>query len=146
MSLNKLDKEILKQIATDKSQGGRYYAFERLLEIFGRWSRDNVYPKGLTSLCKDDRARKAIFTGPVDVFLLIDSLLVRYKLDPAYKTQFLAFDLQFLTSAGAETIRYAKASKLTRLLNSYPCQFLQDYVKAYTAMVELIRLDLLKEL
>lgn len=147
MSINNLDKETLKQIATDKSQGGRYYAFERLLVGFGHWSRHNVWPRGLAVFDSNVKSRRAIcFNEPVEVFLTIDRLLARYKIDAAYTVQFLAFDLFFLTSAGAKKARASKVSKLKRLLNSDSGYFPYDYAKAYTAMVELIRLDLLKEL
>lgn len=146
MQLNKLDKALLLDIATEKSQGGHFYRFEHLLVVFGRWSRNGIYPRGLELYSVTNRVRKAIFVDPASVFLLIDSLLCRYKLDNTFKAKYLAFDLYFLTSPKSENTRAAKTKTLKALLNSAPASFLKDYVRAYQALTELIRLDLLERL
>ena len=143
MAISKQDSELLLQIATEKSQGGAYFRFSRLLSVFGHWSRCNVIPRGLY-LWSDNRSKSSyLFKAPLEIFLLIDSTIAKYKHDPAYKAQYLAFDLFYLTAPYAIEVRRDKSAKLKRMLHSNPCCFLRDYTRAHTQFQELIRLDVI---
>lgn len=146
MRLNGHDSGLLRRIATTKSAGGKYFVFEQLLIDFGHWSRHGVMP---TIFYPSDVTRPSApskFKEPLDVFMLIDHSLLKFKFDPQYQAEYLAFDLYFLTSGHATEVRRKKSAKLKRLLNSYPCMFLRDYAQAHERMQNLVRNELLLSL
>ena len=148
MRLNRYDAALLNEIATDMDLSGAYYRFSILIAFYGKWTRNGVMPRSTATGGVTYTNAKAIteFRDPTDVFLLIDSLLVKYKQDPSYEVEFLAFDLYYLTSGKATNVRNTKIARLKRLLNSRPYFFLRDYERSYRSLVERLRVDIIESL
>ena len=150
MNLNGHDKAVLKSILTDDGNTGQFVRYERLLCSFGHWARFGVYPDDFFAAYEMANLSKArhisSFIEPLDVFLLLDSMLIKYKRDKDREAEYLAFDLYYITSPSATKLRQEKTARLKQLLKCSYSSFYRQYEAARKWLQYSLQNDLLKSI
>lgn len=147
MKLRAHDKCILNLIATTKSEGGRYYDFEALLEWYGKWSRSGILVQSWATNKHAMDIEAYSFLDSEDVLLFLDYIVAKFKHMDEHKTNFLAFELYFLIPE-TEIEERRKKEKLFFTLRKADkanrFRKMSMYVKSREALQELIRKDVIR--
>ena len=147
MKLRAHDKCILNLIATTKSEGGRYYDFEALLEWYGKWSRSGILVQSWATNKHGMDIEAYSFLDSEDVLLFLDYIVAKFKHMDEHKTNFLAFELYFLIPE-TEIEERRKKEKLFFILRKADkanrSRKVSMYVKSREVLQELIRKDVIK--
>lgn len=147
MKLRAHDKCILNLIATTKSEGGRYYDFEALLEWYGKWSRSGILVQSWATNKHGMDIEAYSFLDSEDVLLFLDYIVAKFKHMDEHKANFLAFELYFLIPE-TEIEERRKKEKLFFTMRKADkanrSRKVSMYVKSREVLQELIRKDVIK--